>query len=71
MPVTYCEAPSPAFKTAGCCGSTLIVNPPSPACQKCGEVPTLDSPNAKNAVSLCLSKAGHKGKHTWQKYGYG
>lgn len=71
MPKTYCEAPSPAVAHPGCCGHTLMVSPPDIVCQNCGQAPTLDSPKATRAFSICMSKAGHKGKHTWQKYGYG
>lgn len=71
MSKAFCDAPSPTFPSPGCCGKTLMVSPPDTCCRNCGQVPSLDSPHAGRAFSICMSKAGHKGKHTWEKYGYG
>jgi hypothetical protein len=70
MPTSYCDAPSPTFPSPGCCGHTCTVSP-EPECKNCGQVPSLESPHAGRAYSICMFKAGHRSKHSWEKYGYG
>jgi hypothetical protein len=66
MAAKFCEARSPAFPSPGCCGHTFTMSP-DPKCRNCGEIPTLDSPNAGEAVSLCMLKLNHRGHHSWAR----
>lgn len=61
-----CEAHSPAFASPGCCGNTFTLSP-EPKCRNCGQVPSLESPHAEEAVSICLLSYGHRGKHSWAR----